>query len=317
MSVPLSLAVASLLAGAPIGLAAVGGLFTEAAGSLSVALEGCMTVGAFTAAAVARQAGIAGLGAPEAAMAGLLAGLLAGLFLALLVGLAAERFGADVFVAGLAANLLAPGIASLVSMSLFGTKGVVQAAVLVGTEAAARGTLTAVPGTFGPSLAQTLLPLAGPGFLLPIFASLILAVLLSTTILGLRMRAAGDPGEAAVAAGLDRAGLRILAHLVAGGAAGLAGAILAQGVSAWVPGMASGRGWIALVAIYLGGRRAWGVLLASLGFGFLIALSNAAQAFAGLPAELILALPYLVTGIALVVGRWAGRSTEKGRIRTG
>jgi simple sugar transport system permease protein len=132
-----------------------------------------------------------------------------------------------------------------------------------------------------------------------------------TTSLGLRMRAAGDRGEAAAAAGLDRAGLRLGAHLIAGAAAGLAGALLASRIAAYVPGMASGRGWIALVALFLGGRRAGGVLLASLGFGLLIALSNAAQAFALWPAELILALPYLATALALVVGRAAERARAR------
>jgi simple sugar transport system permease protein len=71
--------------------------------------------------------------------------------------------------------------------------------------------------------------------------------------------------------------------------------------------MSSGRGWIALVAVYLGGRRPGGVLLACLFFGLLIALSNAAQGIAAAPAELLQALPYLATAIALVAWKRAER----------
>jgi len=271
----------SLEAGAPIATAALGGLLTEAAGSLSVALEGSMLAGAFAAAVVAKATGSATLAFAAA--------LLAGLLLALLVGTSALRLGSDVFVAGLAANLLAPGAASLVSEALFGTKGVVAAPALGGS---------------GHVLGLD------PSFFVLLGASALVVVLYSATPLGLRLRAAGEPGEAARAAGLRPERLRLAAHLVAGGASGLAGAALAAQVSAFVPGMSSGRGWIALVAIYLGGRRPGGVAAASLAFGALIALSNAAQAFRGAPAELLLGLPYAATALALVLARAAARRRE-------
>ena len=74
-----------------------------------------MLVGAFSAAAVAKATGDMALG--------LAAGTLAGLFLSSLVGGAALGLKADVFVAGLAANIFAPGIVSVVSQSAYGTKG--------------------------------------------------------------------------------------------------------------------------------------------------------------------------------------------------
>ena len=95
-----SLGLSTISSAAPLGLAALGGLATAASGSLSIALEGSMLVGAFTAGAVCKATGIIGL-----AMA---AGALAGLVLSLFVGLATIGLAADVFVAGLAANILAP-----------------------------------------------------------------------------------------------------------------------------------------------------------------------------------------------------------------
>ncbi len=272
-----ALLAAGLAAGAPIALAALGGLLTEAAGALSVALEGAMLAGAFAAAAVAVTTGNAALG--------LAAGLVAGALVGLLVGYAAGRLRADVFVAGLAANLLAPGAASLLSEEFFGTKGVIPAPALAGA----------------------------PVFAVMALAAIVIVAAYSLTPFGLRLRAVGERNEAARAAGLNSGAYRLGAHLAAGAAAGLAGAALASKIGAFVPGMSSGRGWIALVAIYLGAKRPGGVLLASLAFGLLISLSNAAQAFKDAPAELFLGLPYLVTALALILGKALSARKAAGR----
>jgi general nucleoside transport system permease protein len=274
-----SLGASTLSAAAPLAMAALGGLATEAAGSLSIALEGYMLAGAFAAAACGQAAGSLGLG--------MLAGAAAGLGISALVAAAALWLRADAFVAGLAANILAPGLVSVVSQAAYGTKGVLAAESL----------------RTGPWAIISVLSLA----------SLALALILSRSVFGLRLRAAGEGDEIALAAGISSARYRFAAHLIAGAAAGLAGAALAAGIGAYVPGMTNGRGWIALVAVFLGARRAGGVAAASLFFGFLFALSNFAQAFPGGGAadasELLQALPYIATSLALVI--W--RSLERGR----
>jgi simple sugar transport system permease protein len=271
---------------APLCLAALGGLATEAAGSLSIALEGYMLVGAFAAAV----AGHAGLGLAAA----LAAGAIAGTAIAFLVAAAALTLKADVFVAGLAANMLASGLVSMISQAAFGTKGVVAAE-----------SMRADPLVLVLSLA---------GLALLVYLSL------SRSVFGLRLRAAGEGGEVAKAAGIDQGKYRFAAHLIAGAAAGVAGASLAAGIGAYVPGMSTGRGWIALVAVFLGSRRSGGVLLSSIAFGSLFALSTLAQsawgggnreAFSSSASELMQALPYLATAIALIA--WKLREKAKGR----
>lgn len=266
----------------PIVLAALGGLFTESAGSLSVALEGAMLAGAFAAVSAAASTGSVALA--------MLAALLAGSLVGILLGQVSTRLRADVFVAGLAANLLVPALVALFSAAFFGTQGVVNLP----------------PGIAGSALAfDAMTALAMVGF------GLLLWLLHDASPLGIRLRAAGERGEAAAAAGLDRDGLRRFAHLVAGGAAGLAGSWLALSVAAFVPGMSAGRGWIALVAIYLGGRRPLGIVVAGLGFGLLLSLSNRAQSFALLPPGLLPALPYLVTLAVYLFTLWR-RSAKTG-----
>ena len=278
----LSLGISTLSSSAPLALAAMGGLATEAAGSLAISLEGSLLVGAFTAAATAKATGSMALG--------LAAGGTAGLLLSLLVGVFALGLHADVFVAGLAANILAPGLVSVISQAAYGTKGVLTAEALHAGELKIFSLLAA--------------------------AAAILTLLLSRSVFGLRLRVAGEGEEIARAAGINSGSYRLAAHLIAGASAGLAGAALAAGIGAYVPGMSVGRGWVALVAVFLGGRRPGGVLVSCLVFGLLFALANLAQGFAGSgtasAAELLQALPYLATVIAFVAWKRAERQ-RKGR----
>jgi simple sugar transport system permease protein len=239
-----------------------------------------MLVGAFGAAALGSASGSLALG--------MTAGSGAGALLGLIVGGAAIGLGADVFVAGLAANILAPGIISAISQAAFGTKGVITAPAI---RAGATQMLCVVIAT-----------------------AAALALFLVRSVFGLRLRAVGEGPEIAKAAGVPSGPYRLVAHIIAGAAAGLAGAVLAAGIGAFAPGMSTGRGWIALVAVYLGGRKPVGVLLASLLLGLLFALSNLAQGFGTLApsAELLQALPYIVTAIAFIGWRRAEKRRKEG-----
>jgi simple sugar transport system permease protein len=234
-----------------------------------------MLVGAFSAAAAAKATGDMAFG--------LAAGALAGLLLSSLVGAAALGLKADVFVAGLAANIFAPGIVSVVSQSAYGTKGVLTAEALRAGDLERLAILACSAG--------------------------ILALFLSRSVFALRLRAAGEGNEIAKAAGISSRPYRFAAHLMAGAASGLAGAVLAAGIGAYVPNMSSGRGWIALVAVFLGGRKPGGVLLAALLFGLLFALADSAQGVvfpgASSGAELLQAIPYAGTAVALVLWKRA------------
>lgn len=271
----------------PILAAALGGLYTEAAGALNIALEGLIAAGAFAFAAAAGTTGNIVLG--------LAAAMLASVSLALLIAYASDRLKADVFVAALAVNLLAEGAVSIASAHVFGTKGVVPLPVLLSPRVD-WGALGGVP-LLGPLLFRQrgVSYLAGLGI-----AALALAF--QKTVFGLRVRAAGMRDEALRLSGVNPARVRYGAYAVSGVACALAGVALARSVGAWVPNISAGRGWIALVVIYLGLKRPGGIALASVGFGVLFAFSNAAQSFLAAPPELVLALPYAVTSLIVLLG---------------
>ena len=71
----------------PLLLAALGGMFSERAGVINIALEGLMLAGAFTAAAITHYTG--------SPWVGLLSAVLAGVCIALIHAVASIRFRAD------------------------------------------------------------------------------------------------------------------------------------------------------------------------------------------------------------------------------
>jgi ABC-type uncharacterized transport system permease subunit len=282
----------------PLLLASLGGLFTELSGMLNIALEGLILIGAFF--------GIAAAAATGSLLAGIALGMAASMAVAALYGLVALRLKANVFIAGLATNLLASGLTVVLSQQVYKTKGVLPFV------------LPALPRLDSPFLRG--LPLLGE----ILFRQDILAyaswaavplawLLISRTPFGMRLRASGSSPKAIIALGLRPETYRLAAVLASGAACGLAGASLSLGLSAYVPNISSGRGWIALVAIYLGGRKPSGILAACFLFALAESFSNYAQGFLEIPSDFILALPYIVTLAALVIGA-AARKARAGQL---
>ncbi len=260
-----------LVKATPLIFAALGGVVCERAGILNIALEGQLTVGAFTGVAVSY-----GTGNP---ILGLVAGVVAGALVGLLLGVAATRFGVDQIVAGTGINLLALGGAA------FG--------------------LTVVFGQPGASSEVRALGLRGEDVLIAcaFLGAVLLHLALYRTPWGLRTRASGENPRAVRSAGVDPRNVRLMATLLGGALAGLGGVYLSLGeLDLYSDNMTSGRGFIALAAVIFGRWTPLGATGAALGFGALAALQFVLQR-TGIPSELMQALPYLaalaaLTGIA-------------------
>jgi len=271
--------------------AAIGGLATEYAGSLNIALEGLMLAGAFSYVAV---------GAAFGPAAGLLAAMIVPAAIAYASDLYSRKAHADSFVVGLGVNMLVPASASMLSQAIFGTKGV---AAVAGTQSGrlftGAASIPVVGAIFGQRASEYL----------ALSVAAIVALILARTPLGTRARAAGMNRDALTMAGVDSGSVRGAVYAVSGLACGISGAALAASVGAWVPNMSAGRGWIALVAVYLGGKRLGGTFAASALFALLLSLATRAQAITEAPAELLLSLPYFLTAVVVVLG--ASRSRRK------
>lgn len=276
----------------PLLLAALGESLVERAGLINIGLEGMMLAGAFGALLGASSGSVA---------AGYLAGALAALALGVIFGWFAIRLRCDQIITGTAVNLLALGLTGALYRGLYGAEG---AALRIPTS----------PAFVLPGLARV--PLLGPMFFAQPPVTYLLYLLvpaawwwLHRTHAGLALRAVGERPRSAVVAGIAPAKVRWRALAVGAIAGGVGGAtlVLAQ-AGTFAEGMTAGRGFIAIAIVVLGRWDPLGVALAALFFGAVSALQFVLQAVGwALPYQLFLALPYLLTLLALarVGGRLA------------
>ena len=251
---------------APLVLAALGGLCCERSGVINIALEGKM----LTAACVTAIVGVA----TGSAMFGLAAGTGAAMALSLLHAILTQAYGMDHIISGMAINALAIGGTNYLSKSLS-------------------------------DLSQRKAPTFPVQFywVLALVATVWLGLYLARTSGGLRLLAVGNDPDKSRQMGLDPTRVRYLALLATGLLAGLSGALVLSNAQSFSDNMTSGRGYIALAALILGGWRPWPALAACVLFGLFSAVELQLQGTsvlgAHLPPEAWKALPYLVTIVAL------------------
>ncbi|MBM4117557.1 ABC transporter permease [bacterium] len=282
MSILLGLLLGTLRTATPLLFAGLGGMFSERAGVVNIALEGILLVGAFSAAAAAIATG--------SLAAALLAAMLGGLLLAALHALVTLRFGVDQIVSGVALNMLAMGATEFLMWLLYGS-GANSPRIALAAPGGERG------------LGQLLVELP-PLTWLALAAVPACGWLLFATRFGLRLRAAGEHPEAVASLGLSVLRLRLAAVLLSGALPGLGGAFLSLGAGYFVKNMSAGRGYIALAALIFGRWRPGGLLAACLLFGFAESLQGQLQ-LPWLPLRFVQMLPYLLTMVALAgaIGR--------------
>lgn len=275
---------ATLLAGTPLIIAALGLLMNERAGVLNLGAEGMMSLGAvygFIAALLF-----------SSPVLGLAAGLMAG---ALVAG------GFALLTITLQANQVASGLA----LAIFG----VGLAGFVGKPYESQS-LKAVGEWSIPLLAD--IPWLGPIFFQQqpmVYLSWVLfgAVwwFLYRSRSGLLLRAVGEDPAAAHAIGRSVVGVRYLAVIFGGALCGLGGACLSIFYAPmWVEGLIAGRGWIALALVVFATWRPFRVLLGAYLFGGVLIAQLFLQGSGvkiSVPSQLLSSLPYLATIIVLVL----------------
>ncbi|MGL4438362.1 MAG: ABC transporter permease, partial [Bosea sp. (in: a-proteobacteria)] len=221
-----------------------------------------------------------------------------GVLAAIMAGMAMSLIFA-VLTLGLAANQVASGLA----LSIFGIglSGVIGAP-FVGAKRDQMAKLDVPLLTDLPVIGKALF--GQDPF---VYASLALVIcvwwFLTRTKAGLILRACGENHTSAHALGYPVLRIRLLAILFGGGCAGLAGAYLSLVYTPfWSPGMTAGRGWIALAIVVFASWLPWRTLAGAYLFGGITILQLHAQgAGVPIPSQLMTALPYLVTIIALVI----------------
>jgi len=256
----------------PVALAAIGEAVGQKSGVIDIGLEGKMLAAAFAGALVAIRTGSPALG--------LLAGLAVGVVLTLVQSAFVLQLAADQVVVGTAMNLLALGVTGTLFRGMFGQSG----------------QLIAVPALLREGGVDVVM-------VVTLIAAATLTWSLWRTGWGLVVRASGEYPKAAAAEGYRVPRLRLGASLISGALAGLGGAYLSIGLAgSFAENMTAGRGFVAIALVTFGRWNPLLIVVAAFLMGYLDVLQFRFQAQgSAVPFQLLLALPYLVALVVLVV----------------
>ncbi|BEP29451.1 ABC transporter permease [Helicovermis profundi] len=276
---------AALRMSVPILFSALGGMFSERSGVVNIGLEGIMLMGALF--------GVVGSYYSGNHWVGILVAMISGMLMALLFAYITITIKIDQIVSGIAINMLAVGLTSFLYRALF---GITTVPIKVDSFHPVRIPLLADIPIIGPIMFNQTVLVYIALLLVPITS-----FLLFKTMWGLKVRSVGEHPKAADTVGINVIKIRYTGVLISGALAGIGGAFLSLGqFNMFVDNMVSGRGFIAVAAIIFGKWKPKGILIASLIFGVADALQIRLQAAGvGIPYQLLLMLPYIITIIAL------------------
>ena len=275
----------TLVLSVPLIFGALGGVISERAGVVNVAIEGQLLFGAFTAALVASIT--------QNAFAGLFAAAIAGMLVSFVLAAFSIKYYVDQVIVGVVLNVLVTGLTSFFYSKVF----------------------TASPELNHPATFDTIpipllsdIPIIGP----VLFKRTIVVYLMYVAVFlvwyglfktrwGLRLRSVGEHPTAADTVGINVNGTRFWNVSLVGAVAGIGGAYFTLDVvSQFNKEMTNGAGFIALAAVIFGRWDPIRATLAALLFGFATNLQSVLSIIGSpVPSEFMLMLPYLVTIFAV------------------
>ncbi len=279
-----SILFATVVAGTPLIIVALGQLVAEKSGVLNLGAEGMMAMGAIAGFAVTLHSGNPYLG--------VLAGMAAGAAMAFLFAIVVLTLMGNQVASGLALSILGVGLSAFIGKPY-------EADIL-----------PAVPAIRIPLLAD--IPVIGQALFaqqsLVYFSWLLFAAIfwfLYRSRPGLVLRAVGESPTSAHAIGYHVIRIRYLATVFGGAMAGVGGAFLSVFYTPlWVEGMVAGRGWIAIALVVFATWRPFRVLVGAYLFGGVLVAQLFVQGSGleiNIPSQFLSALPYLATIVVLVI----------------
>ena len=133
------------------------------------------------------------------------------------------------------------------------------------------------------------------GIIVAIILAILVYILLWKTTVGYKLRAAGAEAKAAKYIGVNVKNYLVLAMLLSGGFAGMAGAIEVTGVHhRALESISAGYGFSGIVVALFGGLHPLGIIPASAIFGLLIVGADMMQRSVTVPASIILTIQGLI-----------------------
>ncbi len=266
-------------------LVSTGGLFSEKSGTVNIALDGMMIMGAFTYGIVLTTLDPNGENAGMQYLALLIVPIVGVLF-SLLLAIPTVNFMGDHVIVGTALNLIAPAFAMLVLVMGTGQDFVRWSLydVMEGTDS----------------------------FSVHFFAFFAIAVVtfiigyfvLNKTTFGLRLKAAGENPNALAAGGVDVNKMKYAGIMISGALAALGGAIAMPIFANNFLGNVRGMGFMAIAIIIMGQWTMMGILGGTVLFSILMAFTANYGIFftnESIPKEVIEMLPFILPIVTMMI----------------
>jgi simple sugar transport system permease protein len=264
----------------PLIYGSLGAICNERAGVLNLGIEGTMYTGAFVGFVAAEKSGSLSVGVVCTLVAGAAAGAV--------MGLLTVTIGVNQHVAGIGVTLALVAACDYTNRLLYSTGSMARS----------------------PKFSRWFDDVEIIGQYPATFVGLLVVApalwwVLRSTGAGLRLRAVGENPEAADVAGISVSRTRYAALIVGAMSMAVGGSFLTLSMlGSFTIDIVSGRGWVCIALVIFGRWGVWPTVAGALLFG----LADAVQlqlaitsAFGGVPNELMIAVPYLVVIIALVV----------------
>lgn len=280
----------------PLLITALGALFSERSGVVNIGLDGLMIIGSFIGAFTVFKMQQQWPNEQWVLWVGLIAAAVASALFSLLHAFASINLSANQIISGMAINMIAGALTIFLARNITGSG---QIDIIRGFN---RGNI--------PWLSD--IPVIGKLFFSSTYITtwlVLLLLVLSTLLLykspfGLRLRSCGEHPHAAEAAGIRVQSMRYIGVMISGAFSGLGGAIILLTYGGAFTGNVAGLGFLALASLIFGQWRPFGILAATLFFGFATTVANVSQVIPSLaifPPVILKIFPYVATLIALVI----------------
>ena len=280
----------------PLLIVALGGMFSERSGVVNIALEGIMTMGAFTSILFINLTGNSMSGQGQLLIAIVIA-MVTGVVFSLFHAYAAINMKADQTISGTALNMFAPAFAIFVARIIQGVQQIQFNNTFRIESVPVLGSIPVIGDLFFKNTYITTY--------IGIAILILSTIVLYKTRFGLRLRACGEHPQAVDAAGVNVYRMQYAGVMISGALAGLGGLVFVVPTSTNFNASVAGYGFLALAVLIFGQWKPIRIMWASLFFGLTKAVAAAYSGIPflnnmGIPSYLYKMIPYIATLIVLI-----------------
>lgn len=300
---------ATILFAIPLLVVALGGMFSEKSGTINIALEGIMIIGALFSCLFLQAVDPSGWGMANPQLAMLISMLIAGgsgMIFSILLAIAAVSLKADQTIGGTALNMFAPAFAIVLTWAIQGQgQTTINIPTWIRVTQASFGMTVPEDPTFFDTLFFKNFYLTTPIVFVILIAS---TIVIYKTRFGLRLSACGEHPQAADSVGINVYKYRYIGVAISGFLGGVGGLAFTIAAGSGFQSTVAGYGFFALAVMIFGNWKPTRILFAALFFALFRVIGSYTASIPFMPSfsgiksadNIYQMLPYIVTMVVLI-----------------